>query len=181
MQKTQKFKYPRQFINGVWLITAGIATLLLLIPVQTTPIFLPNPIFFIIVYSLGLFWQLNKRTRAKFSIHQGTKQQNRWANFALILLLGLVALSIIPSIGQTNLSVPQVVTIWRLIFLSVSIHFLAFTPVHGKLMLILSILTIANVLINWQLSLPLNYLFLIDGLIKIIIGIIYVKVSPINF
>lgn len=181
MENETKYIYPRQFINGIWLVIAGISTLLLLIPLKTTFGIIPNPVLFIIIYSLGMFWQLNKKTRNKYALHKGTKLQNTWSNIGLLILIGMIVIATIPLVGQTALTVPQIIFTWKMIFLAVGVHFLAFIPVHGKIMLILSILTVTNVLFNYFFKLPINQLFLVDGLLKIFCGFIAVKISPTNF
>ncbi|MGG5371106.1 DUF6609 family protein [Enterococcus sp. AZ196] len=181
MKNETLYVYPRQLINGIWLVIAGISTLTLLIPLRTSSGVIPNPILFIIIYSLGMFWQLNKRTRNKYALHKGTKKQNTWSNIGLLLLTAMIVLATIPLVGQKVVFASQIILTWKMVFLAVSVHFLAFIPVHGKIMLVLSILTVSNVLINYFFMLPINQLFVIDGLFKITLGIVTIKISPTNF
>lgn len=181
MKNETIYVYPRQLINGIWLVIAGISTLTLLIPLRTSSGVIPNPTLFIIIYSLGMFWQLNKRTRNKYALHKGSKKQNTWSNIGLLLLTAMLVLATIPLVGQKVLSASQIILTWKMVFLAVGVHFLAFIPVHGKIMLVLSILTVSNVLINYFFMLPINELLVVDGLLKISLGLVTIKISPTNF
>lgn len=169
--ETQMYKYPRQKINGIWLIIAGTAMFLLLIKDNGYPNVWP----FIIVYILGMIWQLNPKTRKKLAISSGTPEQKKWSNFSIILLSILVFLVF-------NLFSDDYRICWLLILLAVGVHFLPFIPVHGKLMFFLSIGLIINAFIGLNITnTSLDVFFVIDGLIKILFGIIFIKLSPINF
>ncbi|PEE35448.1 DUF6609 family protein [Bacillus cereus] len=169
--KSKIYKYPRQKINGIWLIIAGTAMFLLLIKYNGYPNIWP----FIIVYVLGVIWQLNPKTRNKLAVGPGTKEQKRWSNFSITLLAILVFFVCHFFFNDYRIG-------WLLILLTVGIHFLLFIPLHGKLMLFLSISLIINALIGLIInSINLDIFFVIDGLIKIFFGGIFIKVSPINF
>ncbi|WIV17199.1 hypothetical protein QPK24_12115 [Paenibacillus polygoni] len=169
--EAQTYKYPRQKINGIWLIIAGLAMFLLLIRYNGYPNIYP----FIIVYVLGMVWQLNSKTREKLSVGSGTRVQKKWANFSIILLAILVFVF-------CQLFVDDYRTCWLLVMLGVAIHFLPFIPVHGKLMIFLSFTLMINAFIGLIINnISLDVFFIIDGLIKILFGIIFIKLSPLNF
>ncbi|MGE7675700.1 DUF6609 family protein [Lysinibacillus sp. NPDC094403] len=169
--ETQPYKYPRQKINGIWLIIAGIAMFLLLIKYNGYPNIWP----FTIVYVLGMVWQLSPKTREKLAIGPGTREQKMWSNFSIFLLAILVFVSF-------QFFSDDYRTCWLLIILAVGVHFLPFTPVHGKLMLFLSISLIINAFIGLIITnVSLDVFFVIDGLIKILFGSIFIKLSPTNF
>ncbi|ANV74672.1 hypothetical protein P4J09_13845 [Bacillus cereus] len=169
--ETQTYKYPRQKINGIWLIIAGIAMFLLLIKYNGHPNVWP----FIIVYILGMIWQLNPKTREKLAVGPGTPEQKKWSNFSIILLAILVFLIFHFFSNDYRIC-------WLLILLAVGVHFLTFIPVHGKLMLFLSISLIINAFIGLIINnVSLDIFFVIDGLIKILFGGIFIKLSPTNF
>ncbi|PEB47546.1 hypothetical protein CON65_11290 [Bacillus pseudomycoides] len=169
--ETQAYKYPRQKINGIWLIISGIATFLLLIKHNGYPDIRP----FIIVYALGMIWQLNPRTRKKLAVGSGTKGQKKWSNFSMILLTILV-------VPIFNFFSDDYRICWLLILLAVGIHFLTFIPVHGKLMLFLAISLTINAIIGLYITnVSLDVFFVIDGLIKILFGGIFIRLSPVNF
>lgn len=177
--KTSDYHYPRQRINGVWLIIVGIAMLTLTMKLING---FPNPDIFVILYSLGMFWQLNKHTRQKLSVGPGTKAQSHWANGAIIIMMALMLLVFLPSWLQGGVvTYAMMRRIWLEIMIVIGIHFFFFIPVHGKLMGILGGLTIINSLLGLLLGWPLDLVFVIDGLLKLIFGLIFVKVSPINF
>lgn len=169
--ETQTYKYPRQKINGIWLIIAGIAMFLLLIKYNGYPNIWP----FAIAYVLGMIWQLNPKTREKLAVGPGTQVQKKWSNFSIFLLAILVFVIF-------QCFADDYRTCWLLIILAVGIHFLTFVPVHGKLMLFLSIALIINAFIGLVITnVSLDVFFVIDGLIKILFGSIFIKLSPINF
>jgi len=174
------YPYPRQKINGIWLVIVGIAMMTLTIKASNGT---PNATYFGILYALGMFWQLNSHTRQHLSIGPGTPKQNRWSNWSVILLFVLIALIFVPFM---LMHLPYDVTtarwIWLLILLAVGIHFFAFVPVHGKLIGILGALTIINAGTGLLfISVPLNIFFVIDGLLKLIFGILYICLSPTRF
>ncbi|MGE7694959.1 DUF6609 family protein [Lysinibacillus sp. NPDC094177] len=169
--ETQAYKYPRQKINGIWLIIAGIAMFLLLIKYNGYPNIWP----FAIVYVLGMVWQLSPKTREKLAVGPGTREQKMWSNFSIFLLAILVFVII-------QFFADDYRTCWLLIILAVGVHFLPFIPVHGKLMLFLSISLIINAFIGLIITnVSLDVFFVIDGLIKILFGSIFIKLSPTNF
>lgn len=141
----------------------------------------PNPVLFGIMYSLGMFWQLNKRTISKYSVGPGTKTQKMWSNLSIIILLVLIVISVF-FVRSENLGIGQTTyNIWVLILISVGIHFLSFIPVHGKIIGILGIVLMIIETSYFVLRVPLDVIFVTDGIIKIIFGSIYLKLSPINF
>jgi hypothetical protein len=169
--QTQTYKYPRQKINGIWLAIAGAAMFLLLIKYNGYPNIGP----FIIAYILGMIWQLNPKTRKKLAVGSGTLEQKKWSNFSMILLAILVFLVFYFFSYDYR-------TCWLLIILVVGVHFLTFIPVHGKLMFFLSISLIINAFIGLLITnVSLDVFFVIDGLIKILFGGIFIKLSPLNF
>ncbi len=77
--ETRIFKYPRQKINGIWLIIVGLAMFLLLIKHNGYPNVYP----FIIVYILGMIWQLNPKTREKLAVSTGSREQKNGLIFSI--------------------------------------------------------------------------------------------------
>ncbi|WP_222592671.1 DUF6609 family protein [Companilactobacillus nantensis] len=78
-------------------------------------------------------------------------------------------------------AIQSVYMTWIMVLIAVGLHFFAFIPVHGKIIGILGIVTILNGLIGILAHFPLDMIFVSDGVIKMIFGLIYLKVSPINF
>ncbi|PGQ43066.1 DUF6609 family protein, partial [Bacillus thuringiensis] len=109
--ETQTYKYPRQKINGIWLIIAGIAVFLLLIKYNGYPNVWP----FIIFYILGMIWQLNPKTREKLAVGPGTPEQKKWSNSSIILLAILVFLIFHFFSNDYRIC-------WLLILLAVGVH-----------------------------------------------------------
>jgi hypothetical protein len=165
------YKYPRQKINGIWLIIAGLAMFLLLIKYQDYPNVWP----FAIVYIIGMIWQLSPKTRKRLAVGPGTKGQKKWSNFSIVLLSLLVVISVFINQGNVRMA-------WLYVLLAVGFHFLTFIPVHGKMMIFLSLCLMINALIglsNNQIN--LDIFFITDGLIKLVFGFIFIKISPTNF
>ncbi|PEI82094.1 hypothetical protein CN679_28240 [Bacillus pseudomycoides] len=169
--ETNAYKYPRQKINGIWLIIAGTAMFLLLIKYNGYPNVLP----FSIVYILGIIWQLNPGTRKKLEVGPGTIEQKKWSNFSMILLA--ISVFFVFHFFSDDYRI-----CWLLILLTVGVHFLTFIPVHGKLMFFLSMSLIINALMGLIITnISLDVFLVIDGLIKILFGGIFIRISPINF
>ncbi|MEY9979528.1 DUF6609 family protein [Lysinibacillus sp. RC79] len=130
---------------------------------------------FAIVYVLGMIWQLSPKTREKLAVGPGTREQKKWSNFSIMLLAILVFVIL-------QFFADDYRTCWLLIILAVGVHFLTFIPTHRKLMLFLSITLIINAFIGLIIAnVNLDVFFVIDGLIKILFGSIFIKLSPINF
>ncbi|WP_199897380.1 DUF6609 family protein [Companilactobacillus paralimentarius] len=87
--KNIAYKYPRQRINGIWLIIVGIAMLSLTLKLKNG---MPNTIPFGILYSVGIFWELNSKTRKRLSVGPGTKSQQFWLMLPLLLCVLLSCL-----------------------------------------------------------------------------------------
>lgn len=167
--KNMQARYPRQKICGIWLIIVGISMFTLLNGGYK------QPILFGILYALGMFFQLSPITRRKLSVGPGTDSQKKWSNISLIVLVVLCSVSGIISDGNIQ-------KIWLFILLAVGIHFFFFIPVHGKLMGLLGIASTINALLALSINeYPLNNFFAIDGIIKLVFGILLVSLSPIDF
>lgn len=119
--ETQTYKYPRQKINGIWLIIAGIAMFLLLIKYNGYPNIWP----FAIVYVLGMVWQLSPKTREKLAVGPGTGEQKKWSNFSITLLTILVFVIF-------QFFANDYRTCWLLIILAVGIDFCPLSPYMGN-------------------------------------------------
>ncbi|BDH82370.1 DUF6609 family protein [Lactococcus lactis] len=168
MENTQTH-YPRQKICGIWLIIVGISMFTLLNGGYK------QPVLFGILYALGMLFQLNPITRRKLAVGPGTDSQKKWSNISLIVLVVLCSVSGIISDGNIQ-------KIWLFILLAVGIHFFFFIPVHGKLMGLLGIASTINALLALSINeYPLNAFFAVDGVIKLIFGILLVSLSPIDF
>lgn len=173
------YRYPRQRINGIWLIIMGLAMLTLTLKLTNG---LPNPAFFGSLYAAGIFWMVNRRTRQKLSVGPGTKAQSYWANGAIVVMMVLMAGVFLAAWWRGNLTIyAGMRQIWLQALVVIGVHFFFSIPVHGKLMGILGGLTIINALLGLLLGWPLDLVFVIDGLLKLSFGLIFVKVSPINF
>ncbi|KSU06339.1 putative membrane protein [Lactococcus lactis subsp. lactis] len=168
MESTQTH-YPRQKICGIWLIIVGISMFTLLNGGYKLPV------LFAILYAVGMLFQLNPITRKRLSVGPGTDSQKKWSNISLIVLVVLCSVSGIISDGNIQ-------KVWLFILLSVGIHFFFFIPVHGKLMGLLGIASTLNVLFELSVNeYPLNVFFAVDGMIKLVFGILLVSLSPIDF
>lgn len=167
--------YPRQKIFGFFLIAIAFTIYLpVIFPYNGTP----NGALFGLCYVISILGiMFNPIIRKKFSVGESTKKQKTMSNLSLfILTIGVfIIFKTLGTSGDYRL-------IWILIFGMVGVHFLTFIPVHGKLVGILGIILIINATIGIIfLTFPLTLFFIIDGTIKLIFGIIYIKLSPINW
>lgn len=79
-------------------------------------------------------------------------------------------------------SLPAVRTLWLGILISVALHFFMFIPVHGKMMAILGVVLLVNAGAGLLLpAIPLDVVFVLDGIIKIVVGAILIRISPTDF
>lgn len=171
----KSYLYPRQKIFGFFLIAMSIV-------MYITPLFpykgMPNGSLFGLGYAVCMFGiMFNPILRKKLSVCKATKFQTFMSNFSIAVLV--VGVFIIFQCVGINGSFR---TIWVLIFGVVGAHFLTFIPVHGKIAGILGLALILNSAAAIMVpSIPLTFVFIIDGTIKLIIGVIFIKVSPINW
>ncbi len=170
---SNSYLYPRQKILGFFLIAISITVFLsILVPYQNAP----NAALFGLCYSLSIGGVMfNPKVRKRFSVGESTQKQKFMSNLSLsILILGVIAIM--------NLCKGNIRLIWLLLFAMVGLHFFLFIPVHGKLIGILGLLLIINAIVGIALpALPLTTFFIVDGFVKLIFGILYTKVSPINW
>ena len=139
---------------------------------------IPNATVFIILYVLGLVFELNSITKRKLSASGGTETQNRWSKIALCALCMFIVIAIGIVFLLHLSSWYQIIKVsWLLILLAVGLHFFFFVPVHGKAMAVLATLTILNVLVGIPVHESLDMIFILDGTIKIIFGLYFIKVG----
>lgn len=171
-QSSSNYPYPRQRVFGLFLIGVGI-TMALSTILGTNQY--PNVMVFIIGYVISMVGiMFNKKVRNKFAIGESTPLQEKASNFSLIFISVVV-----PIIGMSLGRTDNYRLIWLLILLAVGIHFIPFTLVHGKLTLVLAILSIINSCIGLYLSNTSFVVFgLTDAIIKLSIGIVMFKLSP---
>ncbi|MPQ33898.1 hypothetical protein E4V42_21085 [Clostridium estertheticum] len=167
-----KYPYPRQKIFGLFLI--GVSITMALATILGTNQY-PNALVFIIGYIISMVGiMFNKKVRTRFSIGESTPLQEKASKFSLTFISVIV-----PIIGMSLSRTGNYRLIWLLILLAVGIHFIPFTLVHGKLTLMLAILTIINSCIGLYLFNTSFVVFgIIDAIIKLIIGIVLFKFSP---
>ncbi|GAA6124122.1 hypothetical protein BPY_22300 [Bifidobacterium psychraerophilum] len=172
------YRYPRQKICGVWLLVVGVAMFLLMIKSASAA---PNPVPFAIVYVLGMIWQLSPRTRRRLSVGEGSPRQRLFSNLSMAVLAVLIFLSFAVTQHAYGdiASLPAVRTLWLCILISVALHFFMFIPVHGKMMAILGVVLLVNAGAGLLFpAMPLDVVFVLDGIIKIVVGAILIRISP---
>jgi hypothetical protein len=169
------YAYPRQKIFGFFLIAIAFTMYLTVIfPYKG----MPNEELFGLCYFISILGiMFNPVVRKKFSVGESNKKQSIMSNISLfILLIGIFLIyKIIGVNGDYRL-------IWTLLFGLVGVHFLTFIPVHGEIVGILGLVLIINAAMGIIVStIPLTLIVIIDGTLKLIFGIIYIKLSPINW
>lgn len=171
-QSNQKYPYPRQRVCGLFLIGVSITMALSTILGDSQN---PNAWIFIIGYTASMVGiMFNKKIRERFSVGETTPLQEKASKFGLFFIS-----IVVPIIGMSLNSTGDYRLIWLLILLAVGIHFIPFTLVHGKLTLLLAILTIINACVGLYLSDTSFMIFgMIDAIIKLCIGIALLIISP---
>lgn len=168
------YLYPRQKIFGAFLVAIAFTMYsTILFPYNEKP----NGALFGLCYIISIFGiMLNPIVRKKFSVGEANKKQKIMSNLSLFILV--IGAFVIFKVFNFN----DYRTIWVLLFALVGVHFITFIPVHGRLIGALGAILIINAVIAIIFSaIQLNLVFVIDGSIKLIFGIIYFKISPINW
>lgn len=154
---------------GVWLIFIGI---IIVVGTITGGNACLNPVIFGVGYSFGMYMMLkSKFVKKHFSLGENSKFQNKVSNLSVIFMFLLMSL-----ISGRYFSTNNYRIIWLGALLATAIHFIPFSIVHGKLLLILSIPLAVNALVGmFNPSINFYYFGIIDGIIKIIFGSILIK------
>lgn len=174
-------RYPRQKICGVWLLVVGVAMFLLLVKNASGAL---NPIPFAVVYALGMVWQLSPRTRRRLSVGEGSSRQKFFSNASIAVLMVLIFLSfaLTQLVYGGIVTLPALRTLWLCILVSVALHFFMFIPVHGNMMAVLGVVLLVNAGAGLLFpTIPLDLVFVIDGIIKIVVGAVMIRISPTDF
>ncbi|MDX8365518.1 DUF6609 family protein [Cytobacillus sp. IB215665] len=163
--KDEISKYPTQRTGGVWLIYVGI---IIIFSALVGGELLIQPFTLGIGYLIGFIAILGfPFVNNKLAYGENTKFQNRMDNlFTMFNVLLCTACGFI--IGFDNLRL-----FWLSIFIAVGIHFFGFYFSQGKMMILLGSFTILNGILGLLIiAVPFLVFAVIDGLLKLIIGVI---------
>ncbi|MCB2356095.1 DUF6609 family protein [Clostridium estertheticum] len=165
--KGQKLTFLNKRLCGLWLIWIGF---IIIFGTIIGGKYVLNPFIFGIGYVLGMSIMFHSTLlKKKFSYGQNTKFQTNMGNISIISMFVLMSLFSGRYFATNNYRL-----IWLGALLATGIHFIPFSFVHGKLSLFLSIPLIINALIGMiDLNISFYYLGIIDGLIKVLFGVIF--------
>lgn len=154
---------------GMWLIWIGAVIILGTIIGGSNCL---NPMVFGVGYSFGMFMMLkSKFVKKHFSLGENSKFQNKISGISILLMFVLMSL-----ISGRYFATYNYRMIWLGALLATAIHFIPFSIVHGKLLLVLSIPLAINALVGMlEPSASFYYFGIIDGIIKILFGIMLIK------
>ena len=163
-EEKSNVEYNTQRTVGVWLVYIGV--IIILSAFIGGDLFI-QPITMGMGYFIGYFLIFGlPYVNKKLAYGKNSKFQDKMDNYSIIFtiilctLVGLV-------IGFDDLRL-----LWLCILIVIGIHFFGFYFSQGKLMLMLGVLTIINSFVGILLiSVPFLLFAMIDGIIKIIIGI----------
>lgn len=163
-------EFTRQTISSLFILTIGLAMFTL------TNNNYKQPFLFSIVYVVALIIQLIFLPR--FSINKQNKNSKRLVIYSFIFLTLGVFFSLRIGVYALN----SIEDAWIFILGIVGIHFLFYIPANNYInwqpQILLIFLTVLNCIIGFFFyKNNMNILFIIDGLIKIIYGIIMVKLT----
>lgn len=154
---------------GMWLIWIGAVIILGTIVGGSNCL---NPFVFAVGYSFGMFMMLkSKFVKKHFSFGENSRFQNMVSSASIMFMFVLMSL-----ISGRYFATHNYRMIWLGALLATAIHFIPFSLVHGKLLLILSIPLSINALVGMvDTSVSFYYFGIIDGIIKILFGIAVFK------
>lgn len=154
---------------GIWLIWIGAVIILGTIIGGSNCL---NPLVFGIGYSFGMFMMLKSKFVEKhFSLGENSKFQNKISGTSILFMFVLMSL-----ISGRYFATYNYRMIWLGALFATAIHFIPFSLVHGKFLLILSIPLAINALVGmFEPSVSFYYFGVVDGIIKIIFGTILIK------
>lgn len=159
-------KYPLIRVIGIWLVLIGsVITLATLVGGR----FELNPFVFMGGYGISLYiTELNPYVKRKYTL-QGElnalqKKMAKYGDISLFPLIFIMGGSFIPS-GDWRM-------VWLGTLIATGIHFLLFIPVHGRVMLYLSVIcTIWLIAGIFFKEVPFLLFGVLDGLLKIGFGV----------
>ena len=159
-------KYPLVRVVGVWLVLIGsVITFSTLIGGR----FELNPFVFMGGYGISLYiTELNPYMKRKYTLNGKLdtmqKKMAKYGDISLFPLMFIMGGSFIPS-GDWRM-------VWLGTLMATGIHFLLFIPVHGRIMLYLSVLcTILPIAGMFFKDIPFLAFGVLDGLVKIGFGL----------
>lgn len=166
LSKIKKLKFLNKRLCGIWLIWIGF---IIFLGTLLGGNYLINPFIFSVGYALGYFFIFcTPLFRKHFSYGKHSKFQAKTSKLSVILLFVLMCLFSGRYFGVNNYRL-----IWLGALLATAIHFIPFSIVHGKLLLIMSIpLILTSLLGILDSNISFCYLAFIDAVIKILFGII---------
>jgi len=158
---------------GMWLIWIGAVIILGTVIGGNNCL---NPLVFGVGYSFGMFMMLKSKFVEKhFSLGKNSKFQNKISSLSILFMFVLMSV-----ISGRYFATYNYRMIWLGALLATAIHFIPFSIVHGKLLLILSIPLAINALVGmFEPSISFYYFGIIDGIIKILFGSILIKTRKI--
>jgi|HigsolmetaGSP11D_1036233.scaffolds.fasta_scaffold10918_1 hypothetical protein len=163
--KEEKLRFLSKRLGGVWLIWIG---LVLIVSIYMGGNQLVHQTVFSLGYGVGLFVFFGV-TPVRKLLSYGTPSlfQRKMTYLSIILMFILMFFLGGPYYATTDYRM-----IWLGALMAVAIHFIPFTFVHGKTMLVLSALLIIVVGIGYASpTIPFSTIGYIDAAIKMIFGI----------
>ncbi|WP_234122413.1 DUF6609 family protein [Clostridium hydrogenum] len=172
-KENEKLSFLNKGRCGMWLIWIGVIIIFGTITGGSNCL---NPFVFGVGYSFGMFMMLRSKFVEKhFSLGENSKFQNRISCISILFMFIIMLL-----ISGRYFATYNYRMIWLGALLATAIHFIPFSLVHGKLLLILSIPLAINSLVGmFEPSVSFYYFGIIDGIIKVIFGIILIKTRKI--
>ena len=165
-EKDKHLEFLNKRLCGLWLLWIGVTIIVSTVVGGT---YLINPFIFGIGYFVGFAFILgNKSLRKRFSYGSPSKFQSKMSNLSIVFMLFLMSL-----ISGRYFGLHDYRMIWLGALLATAIHFIPFAMVHGKSMIFLSIPLMINALLGMmQPRVPFLYFGFIDGVIKMLFGVV---------
>ena len=164
-------KYPLVRVCGVWLVLIGS---FIILATLVGGKFKLNPLVFMMGYGISLYiTEFNPYVKRKYALkgrlNTEQKKMAKYGDISLFPLMFIMGGSFIPS-GDWRM-------VWLGTLIATGIHFLLFIPVHGQVMLYISllctILPISGVVFK---DIPFMVFGILDGVVKIGFGLyLFVK------
>ncbi|AAK80871.1 hypothetical protein HGI32_06640 [Clostridium acetobutylicum] len=168
-KENEEIKFLNKGPCGVWLIWIGIIIILGTMFGGENCV---NPGIFSIGYALGMIIIFRTEFIKKYlSYGKNSSFQSKMANISIIVMFVTAGIIGGRYFGEQNFRM-----IWLAAFLATAIHFVPFSVVHGKLLLVLAFLVGVNAIYGMMhIEISFYYIGIIDGILKIAFGILMVK------
>lgn len=164
--KTEKSQFLSKRLCGVWLVWIGVVLIMSIVFSGNQPV---NQLIFYVGYGAGMGLIFgNKTIRQKLSFGPPSEFQRKMTIFSIVLMFIFMF-----CLGGPFYATLDYKMIWLGVLMAVAIHFIPFSFVHGKSMIILSLCLMGIIILGYvDRTISFSIVGYLDASIKILFGLL---------